>query len=276
MARDGVIERLSAICSTVGFDLSGVADEVQDRLVLLAERSQTVTDLERMAELAFGVFRHYDANRPHEVFGESERRTIVLGCLFSDIGKTGPKHANVSERQLIVDMFSIEAVEDTRQPVSQFMARYFPDDALERVRQFRTLGLDPSMPIRKLWNLHTSWTLEIIDGAGVPPEAVAAAATHHLLDNINPDAIVGADDRFTRRFGANTCFDRGEKLVIVLDKYDALRRRGRLTHAGAVAWLRERVANNARFRGDRELETLIADMEVVAGQTPRESYRPGP
>jgi hypothetical protein len=265
MTPDGVIERLSVICSNVGFDLSDVATDVQDRLVLLAERSQTVSDLERMAELAFGVFRHYDAHRPHEVFDELERRTIVLGCLFSDIGKTGPKRADVRERQLIVDMFSIEAVEDVMQPVSRFMTRYFVADAAERVRRFGALGLDPSMPMRELWNLHTSWTLEIIDGAGVPAEAVAAAATHHMLDNINPGTIVGADDRFTRGFGANTCFDRGEKLVIVLDKYDALRRRGRLSHARAVAWLRERVANNDRFRGDRELETLIADIELLAG-----------
>ena len=161
-------------------------------------------------------------------------------------------------------MFSIESVEDVMQPVSRFMAHYFPDDAEERLRRFEGLGLRRSMPMRHLWNLHTSWTLEIIDGAGVPAEAVAAAATHHLLDNVNPDAIVGADDRFTRSFGANTCFDRAEKLVIVLDKYDALRRRGRLDHPHAIAWLRERLANNARFRGDRALETLITEVDTVA------------
>ncbi|MCA9576856.1 MAG: hypothetical protein R3B40_18375 [Polyangiales bacterium] len=265
MARGGVIERLSLICSNVGFDLRDVDADVLSRLELLAERSQTVADLERMATLAFGLFRYYDANRPHELFDELEQRTIVLGCLFSDIGKTGPKRATGPERQLIVDMFSVEAVEDVMQPVRTFMARYFPDDADERVHRFEALGLDADMPMRALWNLHTSWTLEIIDGAGVPAEAVAAAATHHLLDDINPESIVGADDRFTRGFGANTCFDRSEKLVIILDKYDALRRRGRLSHAKAVAWLRERLENNARFRGDRELETLIADIDVVAG-----------
>jgi hypothetical protein len=94
--------------------------------------------------------------------------------------------------------------------------------------------------------------------------ACATAATHHLLDDVNPEAIVGANDRFTRRFGANTCFDRAEKLVIVLDKYDALRRRGRLSHAKAIAWLNERLANNERFHGDRELRTLIADIDTVA------------
>ncbi len=264
MTPDGVISRLGAICANVGFDLSEVDEDVRSRLLLLAERSQTVADLERMADLAFGLFRHYEQAHAHEFFGELERRTVVLGCLFSDIGKTGPKRATLREQQLIVDMFSVEAVKDVMQPVTRFLSHYFPADAAERVTRFEALGLDSSMPMRALWNLHTSWTLEIIDGAGVPPEAVAAAATHHLLDNINPETIVGTDDRFTRVFGANTCFDRAEKLVIVLDKYDALRRRGRLSHADALAWLRERVASNQRFRGDRELETLIADMDVLA------------
>jgi hypothetical protein len=238
--------------------------DVLDRLVLLAEFSQTVADLERMTDLAFRLFRHYDATDWQEACGALERRTVVLGCLFSDIGKTGPKHADRSGQRLITEMFSVESVEDVMQPVHRFLRRYFADDAEARIAHVSALGISPDLPMRHFWNLHTAWTLEIIDGSGVPPEAVAAAASHHLLDNVNPSAIVGADDRFTRRFGANTCFDRAEKLVIVLDKYDALRRRGRLSHPEAIAWLSERLANNERFRGDRELTTLIADINAVA------------
>lgn len=264
MTSSAIIERLGGICSRVGFDLHAVDADVLARLELLAELSQTVTDLERMADLAFRLFRHYDATDWQESCGALERRTVVLGCLFSDIGKTGPKHADPSGQRLIAEMFSVEGVPDVMQPVHRFLRRYFPGDADTRITRLEALGISPELPMRHFWNLHTAWTLEIIDGAGVPPEAVAAAASHHMLDNINPDAIVGADDRFTRRFGANTCFDRAEKLVIVLDKYDALRRRGRLSHDRAIAWLVERLAKNERFRGDRELTTLIADINAVA------------
>lgn len=266
MTSDGAVERVSGICERVGFDLRHAGDDVLRRLELLAEYSETVSDLERMAALAFRLFRYYDESCPHEGFGEVERRTVVLGCLFSDIGKTGPKHADAAGQRLIVEMFSIERVEDVTQPVRRFLERYFPEDAQARIAGLVPLGVSPELPMRQFWNLHTGWTLSIIDGSGVPEEAVAAAATHHLLDDVNPEAIVGADDRFTRRFGANTCFDRAEKLVIVLDKYDALRRRGRLTHAETIAWLRERVARSMRFRGDRELLRLIADVDVVAGE----------
>lgn len=264
MTENATISRLGEICSSVGFDLRSVDRDVLGRLMLLAELSQTVTDLERMADLAFRLFRYYEANDPQEACGDLERRTVVLGCLFSDIGKTGPKHADAAGQRLIAEMFSIEGVKDVHQPVRRFLHTYFPADAEDRVARFEALGLSPELPMRQFWNLHTTWTLEIIDGSGVPAEAVAAAASHHLLDNVNPSAIVGEDDRFTRRFGANTCFDRAEKLVIVLDKYDALRRRSRRSHRDAIAWMTERLAKHERFHGDRELKTLIHDIDVVA------------
>ncbi|MBC7172197.1 MAG: hypothetical protein H5U40_07230 [Polyangiaceae bacterium] len=256
--------RLRAICAAVGFDLDRVNVRVLDRMTLLAARTQTVADLERMAAAALEVFRYYESAKPSEAFTEAERRIIVLGCLFSDIGKTGPARASSDEQQLIVDMFSIESVPDETQPVTRFLRTYFPEDAEERIARFESLGLDPEMPIRQFWNLHSAWTLELVEASGVPPEAVAAAASHHLLDDVNPETIVGADRRYTRWFGENMGFDRSEKLVVILDKYDALRRRGHLTHPQAIAWLRERIKKNPLFRGDSELETLIEDLDAVA------------
>ena len=121
------------------------------------------------------------------------------------------------------------------------------------------------MSVRQFWNLHSDWTLAITEASGLPPEAVAAAATHHLLDDVNPRAIVGEDDRFRRSFGENTAFDRTEKLVIVLDKYDAARRRGGRTHDQALVWLRDRISKSARFRDDPELRALVDVVDVVLG-----------
>ncbi len=256
-------ERLRATCAEVGFDLGTVDPSLLDRLEILGEHSETVADIERMADWALEVFRYYEAEKPAETFGPIERRIVVLGCLFSDIGKTGPEGAPPDGQRLVVEMFGVEGVRDERQSVARFFETYFPGEAAERTARFIALGLDPAMPIREFWNHHAGWTLDIVESAGVPPEAVAAAATHHLLDDVNPERIVGADHRFTRPFGENAAFDRAEKLVIVLDKYDAVRRRGRLSHDAAIAWLRKRVHANPRFRGDHELETLIADLDAV-------------
>jgi hypothetical protein len=256
------IERLSAICAQVGFDLARVQPSLLARFRLLAAHTETVSDSERMASRARDVFRYCAKTKPSQAFSEVERRIVVLGCLFSDVGKTGPASAEPDEQRLIVEMFAVEGVRDDQQPVSEFLRTHFPDGD-ERSRRFTTLGLSPQMSLRAFWNLHSSWTLQIVEAGGVPPEVVAAAATHHLLDDVNPDTIVASDRRFTRSFGDNASFDRAEKLIILLDKYDALRRRSGRSHEQAMAWLRERLDSNARFRGDEEFSALIADLEAA-------------
>ena len=262
-ALEGLVEQLHSHCAGVGFELDQTDGALLDRIRLVGEGSKTFDDAIRMAHYAQRIFQHYDRTKPAAAFTPLERRTVVLAALFADIGKTGPLEADAAARRLIVEMFAVENVKDDAQPVTTFLRTYFPADAEDRIARFRALGLDATMSLRQFWNLHSEWTLAIAEAAGIPPEAVAAAATHHLLDDVNPGAIVDEEDRFTRAFGANATFDRPEKLVIVLDKYDAARRRGRLTHERAIAWLRERIAKNPRFRDDAELRELVDDTEVA-------------
>ena len=258
------LQRLRAACAEVGFDFDSVAPAVVARIRLLAECTETVSDCERMIAIARDVFRYYDRVKPLASFNQAERRIVVLGCVFSDIGKTGLASASTSGQRLVLEMFAVEGVPDDTQPVTQFLRTYFPRDADERIRRFAELGLDPALTIREFWNLHSTWTLEIAEAGGVPPEVVAAAATHHLLDDINPRAIVDTQNRFTCPSGDNPAFDRAEKLIILLDKYDAVRRRGRRQHPQAIAWLRSCVEKSHHFHGDAELLTLIADLDEVA------------
>jgi hypothetical protein len=256
-------ERLRKLCAEVGFDFARMEPFVAARLALLAELTETVSDSERMVARARDVFRYYEVSKPERAFSGAERRIVVLGCLFSDIGKTGPLDADPRTQRLFVEMFSVEGVRDETQPVARFLSTYFPADHAERVERFTAAGLEPRMTMRAFWNLHSTWTLAIVEAGGVPAEVIAAAATHHLLEDINPQQIVGSDQRFTRAFGDNTAFDRAEKLVLLLDKYDAARRRSHKTHQQAIAWLRERVENHPTFRTDPELTTLISDLEAA-------------
>lgn len=257
------LHRVGALCADVGFDLHSVTPALLARMRLLSEHSETLADTERMIARAWDVFRYYQRAKPKQAFSELERRIVVLGCLFSDIGKTGPEHADRAAQTLIAEMFGIEGVRDDQQTVAKFLALYFPADAADRTRRFEELGLDPTLTMRQFWNLHSTWTLAVAEAGHVPAEVVAAAATHHLLDNINPSAIVGSDRRFRRASGQNTSFDRAEKLIILLDKYDALLRRGRRNHQQAIAWLSARVQENPEFRADEELTQLICDLDVI-------------
>lgn len=266
MTADDALSRLRAGCATFGFDLDAASEGLVERLRLLEENSPTFEDARRMATYAERVFRHYEAQGPAMAFTPIERQTVVLACLFSDIGKTGPADAGPEARRYVAEVFGVENVRDDTQPLATFLRTHFPADADARIACFRDLGIDPDMRLRQFWNLHTDWTLAIAENAGLPAEAVAAAATHHLLEDVNPRAIVGEDQTFTRPFGENAAFDRAEKLVIVLDKYDAARRRGRLSHEEAVAWLRARLAKSPRFHADATFAELLAAVDAVLRQ----------
>jgi hypothetical protein len=267
MSSTDASERARAICAEFGFDIDRVEPRIVARMQLLAEHSETVSDCERMVAIARRIFRHHETTKPSEAFSELERRTVILGCLFSDIGKTGPADADGEAQLLVVEMFAVEGVRDDAQSVAQFLKESFPADADERIRRFASAGLDPQITMREFWNLHSVWTFDILKGSRVPLEVVAAATAHHLLEDVNPENLVGADGHFTGSFGDNASFDRAEKLIILLDKYDAVRRRGRRSHDEAIAWLRNRVESNARFRDDAEFATLIAELEAVAGSS---------
>mgnify|MGYP000877932214 CR=1 FL=1 len=267
-ASEATIASLRAICREVGLDLDALSPFVLERMRLLAEVTKTATDGANIVRIANAVFARADDGGSGRPWSASERRIVILGSIFADIGKTGPLDADAEGQRLVAEMFAVEGVKDEAQSVETFFRAYFPGDADERIRRFRALGLDASMSMRYFWNLHTGWTFEIVEAGGVPREVIVAAATHHLLDHINPHHVVEDDGRFSEPFGENVAFDRAEKLVIVLDKYDALRRRAALTHEAAIAWLRSWVSRHERYGEDAELFAAIADVEAVGDRPP--------
>jgi hypothetical protein len=265
---------LMAICARAGLDLQHVDPSILTRMRLLAATTETLRDCERCTAMAEAFFRYDDANKPpEERFTPLERQSVVIGTLFSDIGKSGPDHADAQGQRLIAEMYKVENVIDGQMPVSDFFKMYFPTDASDRSRRFQALGLDPNMSMRAFWNLHSLWTLQILRGDGVPTGAVIAAAAHHLLENINPLAVVTEDLRLKQYLDQGAFFARPEKLVVLLDKYDALRRRGRRSHDDAIAWLRELIAGHPRFRDDQDFFALIEELDAVIKQGPTATER---
>jgi hypothetical protein len=263
--------RFAEVCKRASLRLEQLAPHVVHRMLLLAQYTETFDDGTRIVDMAERVFEHCEATG--KMFSPHDQDVVRIGSLFSDIGKTGPKRATRKQQRLVARMFSIEGVRNDQMPVAEFFATYFAAEQTSATRTFVELGLDPNMPMRSFWNLHSEWTFELLRGSGIPPEAIPAAAAHHLLEHINPSDLVADDGSFTHSFGRNSNFDRPEKLVILLDKYDAVRRRGRRSHDEAITWLRQLLARHPRFPADQEFESLIDALDVVFARGTGNSVR---
>jgi hypothetical protein len=256
------------IACEAGINLNEIDPEVVARLVLLHEKSPTLLDEYRALLMAKKLFAHCAETDPAHAYSESEQKTVRVGTIFTDIGKTGPKHARRAAQDCITEMFGIDEHVDPKTPVLEFLKTHFPLDYPGRLILLDEAGVKPDQTMRQFWNMHSAWTLEIIHESGIPPEAIPAAALHHRVEGMNPQGIVGNDERFTRYFGENVAFDRAEKMVIMLDKYDAARRRGSMNHEEAVAYLRKHIGNHGSYDDDPEFHRLINDIETVLKDHP--------
>lgn len=255
---------LDDLFAELGVDAKRINPNILRKLLLLNERTETFKDEERSVHVAQALFKHYDINHHGERFTDAEQRTVLLGTLFTDIGKTGPRDARPEQEEVILSIYRVENIIDPKKiTLEDFMNQNFSEDAVGRLAMLQEMGISPEMTMREFYNLHPRWTLEIISGDGVPPEAVAAAATHHMLEGINPEEIVGKDGRFTKYFGDNLFFDRAEKLIIILDKYDAFRRRAKKEHEEAIKLVRKIIKLNPNFKNDREFEELLTNLDQM-------------
>ncbi len=83
------------------------------------------------------------------------------------------------------------------------------------------------------------------------------------MEGVNPEAIIAPDGKFRRDFGDNAAFDRQEKMIIILDHYDAEIRRSKKSHKEAIAAITDRANANPRFAEDQEFFALLKEFDTV-------------
>ncbi|MDP3793064.1 MAG: hypothetical protein Q8Q89_05055 [bacterium] len=82
-----------------------------------------------------------------------------------------------------------------------------------------------------------------------------------LIDEQGNYKTLVMNGEFKLRFGENRRFDRPEKLVPLLDKYQArLTRLENQTHQDAIEFLIKFLNKNERFKNDQEFVELIEDL----------------
>lgn len=257
----------------LGLDAKKISPDILRKLFLLNEKTKKFfEDEEQALHLARMLFDHYEEKAPDRKFKENEKRIVLIGTMFTDIGKTGPKNATPEQEELILSIFNVENKihgQVDKMTLRDYLKANFPDNYGGMIEKLYPMGLSPDMVMRQFWNMHAQWTLDIISGDGVPSEAIAAAAAHHILEGVNPDEIIGKDGRFTKYFGENTSFDRPEKLIIILDKYYATIRRSKAAHSQAIEFVRGKIKSNKQFEKDEEFEELLTNLDQMISANER-------
>ena len=250
-------------------DVNKINPKILKRLELLNSLTNFVEEEKESIQYAKTIFNYYNESKPDAIFSKEEKDTVLIGLILAEIGKTGPVTANEFQQALIVRLFNISGVRDIKHPIRHFIETRFPETAERDIELSRERGLAPSMPIEQFWRLHSGWTLQIIEGDGVPEEDIPGAALHHILEGDNSN-LLDEDGNFKTLvingvaqvpFGENRRFDRPEKLVVLLDKYVAFMKRIEgMTHGETIEKLRRILDRNERYKADPEFLELVEDL----------------
>lgn len=194
-------------------------------------------------------------------------QSITQGITLSDIGKRGPLEANREQSDFVTSVFKIHNLKQNPSEITlaNFSHDYLKDfltpiDRTMIIESLQPYGITANMSMRQFYNLHTAWSVEILQKENTVKDSVSEkvirmVARHHTLDGVKV-----IDGELTLE----------DKIVIVLDQYDACRKRGGKTHKEAMGYIKKKI-QKGKFKTDPEFKALLAVLENAAHNT--EAYK---
>src|SRR3989344_9280595 len=126
-----------------GLDVEKMNPNIVRKLLLLNEETETFKDEERSVHVARALFRYYEKNLSDRRFTDTEQRIVLIGTMFTDIGKTGPRDATTEQENLILDIYGVENIIDPKKiTLEEFINDNFPEDSTERLATLKEMGVE--------------------------------------------------------------------------------------------------------------------------------------
>lgn len=257
-------EKIKVILLDRGIEESKITTQMKEKLLLLAEHTDTLDDEAQAMDFAIDLNRFYKERDLDVEFSDDEMADVFEGSFATDIGKTGPREASTRLSTLIAKLYGLKGARADE--VLFEKARQIDPDQAEELLE--SVGFTQTSTMRDLYNRHVYWSYEIIKDTGFSERAKLAAGAHHILDGENgnyPRELFDETGKILSGEFTGEYIGKVELLVMLLDKYDAQRTRARVSHEQAIKWLRslESLATYQRLNESvkKVFESLIDDLE---------------
>lgn len=227
---------VSSICEKLGINFSDIAgSEIPERWRELGEKTKVLEDELRAVEHLESAESFLGRYYPDRAMTAEEVSVIKAASLLTDISKTGWSGAAPAEREVITKIYAEDRRFDPTRTLGEFTDSFFEADEAKKIKtslsRMSARGVRPDMTFREFINLHAGWSYEIARKSKLPEKVVQTAALHHFLEGVMPV------DFDLERSNPNTLITREVIWVTILDKYDAQRRRAKVSHTEAIEWL---------------------------------------
>lgn len=219
--------------------------EIRDRLAELGPHFDDSVEMAKMGRVLYGQLR--------EKFGlrDEKPERLMRAALLHDVGKSGPPGKESPMRDAVRRLFHplarpfIAFANGRMKTIRDFVDEAGLEHGEDILATLERNGVDPDQePIVEFWRRHAGWTYDLLKtqtGPDIDEDIVKVAASHHLLEGKDP-AHLGVDGPVA---GSAAETVKLAEILAAVDKYQALRSRGGLGHAEAVARLERMI--NARF-----------------------------
>ncbi len=265
-------ESVIAFFSELDIQEHDLHQTIIDRLTLIETRYRRFNDDSRMICRGLrNLFDYITHTTPHHLsISDAEIRKTVLAGFIHDIGKSGPATIGPEHQALIIDIYGIEHIRDGTASIESVLREHRPGQADRFLSLLSEIGITNHTTMREFWNLHGIWTHDILEQyqcAGIDRETRIIAGSHHIAEGINPYHVadsniplgaveIGALEQYLDIIE--------ERALIIIDKYQASRRRSETSHETAMAVVRSIIEK--KFDHDPIMQFILSAIDTLGSR----------
>ena len=214
--------------------------DLLSRLSLLEVNSQHNIDSRDIEKGGYNVLQEIANLDKKYILTKEQIYEFRMAALLHDIGKTGPPAITRVQQLAVVKTFAFRGKIDTTKKVSEILEANFKEkeskDLIFCLKQF----INTDMSMRDFYDSHARWGFDVLDKSTYShiPDIIKKIAVLHHMDK------KGGDYTFGLELGDNPVDIIRQRVLMIIDQYQARISRALDKHEEAILHTREDISKN--------------------------------